>query len=79
LSEFNNTGPLIEYEFAPRKVMLQLKQHAGAPAAPVVKCGDRVREGDLVAAPEAGKLGARLHASIAGAVTVLKDSIAIDA
>lgn len=79
LSEFNNTGPLIDYEFAPRKVNLPLKQHAGVPAVPVVKSGDRVRESDLVAVPEAGKLGARIHASIAGVITLLKDSIAIDA
>jgi Na+-translocating ferredoxin:NAD+ oxidoreductase RnfC subunit len=79
LSEFNNTGPLIDYEFAPRRVNLPLKQHAGAAALPMVRSGDRVREGDLIAAPEAGKLGARIHASIAGVVTVMKDSIVIDA
>jgi Na+-translocating ferredoxin:NAD+ oxidoreductase RnfC subunit len=78
LGEFNNTGPLIDYGFAPRRVTLPLKQHAGAPAVPVVKCGDRVRQGDLLAAPEPGKLGARIHASIDGAVTVMKDAIAIE-
>jgi Na+-translocating ferredoxin:NAD+ oxidoreductase RnfC subunit len=77
LGEFSNTGPLIDYDFSPRSVTLPLKQHAGAPAVPVSKCGDRVREGDLLAAPEPGKLGARIHASIDGAVTVMKDSIAI--
>ena len=45
LTEFKNTGPLIEYTFAPRKVDIPLKQHAGAPALPVIKCGDRVRQG----------------------------------
>jgi cobalamin reductase len=79
LGEFNNTGPLVEHAFAPRSVKLPLKQHAGAPAVPVVKCGDRVRVGDLLAAPEAGKLGARIHASIDGVVTVGKDAITIEA
>jgi len=79
LGEFNNVGPLVEYDFAPRKVNVLLKQHAGAPAVAVVKCGDRVREGDLLAAPEAGKLGARVHASIAGVVTVNRDSVLIEA
>jgi len=78
LGEFNNTGPLIVYEFAPRKVDIALKQHAGAPAVPVVKCGDRVRAGDLLAIAEPGKLGACIHASIAGSVTVAKDSIMIE-
>jgi Na+-translocating ferredoxin:NAD+ oxidoreductase RnfC subunit len=79
LGEFNNAGPLVEYAFAPRKVSLLLKQHAGAASLPVVKCGDRVRAGDLLAAPEKGKLGARIHASIDGVVTVGKDAIEIKA
>jgi len=79
LGEFNNTGPLIDYAFTPRRVILPLKQHAGAPAVPVVQSGERVREGDQLAAPEAGKLGARVHASIDGAVTVNPDSIMIEA
>jgi Na+-translocating ferredoxin:NAD+ oxidoreductase RnfC subunit len=79
LSEFNNAGPLIEHEFNPRRVTIPLKQHAGLPAIPVVKCGDRVREGDLLGAPEAGKLGARIHASIPGVVKVANHAIVIEA
>jgi Na+-translocating ferredoxin:NAD+ oxidoreductase RnfC subunit len=79
LSEFNNIGPLIEHEFKPRRVTIPLKQHAGAPAAPLVKCGDRVREGDLIGAPEAGKLGARIHASIDGVVKDTNGAIVIEA
>jgi len=79
LGEFNNTGPLVEYAFAPRRVNILLKQHAGVAALPVVKCGDRVRVGDLLAAPPEGKLGARVHASIDGVVTVNRDAIVIEA
>jgi Na+-translocating ferredoxin:NAD+ oxidoreductase RnfC subunit len=79
LGEFNNVGPLIDHAFAPRKVNVLLKQHAGAPAVPVVNSGDRVREGDLLAVPAQGKLGARVHASIAGTVTVTPDAILIEA
>jgi Na+-translocating ferredoxin:NAD+ oxidoreductase RnfC subunit len=79
LGEFNNTGPLTEHAFAPRKVKVLLKQHAGAPAVPVVKSGDRVRVGDLLAVPDMGKLGARVHASIDGVVTVTSDAVLIDA
>jgi Na+-translocating ferredoxin:NAD+ oxidoreductase RnfC subunit len=78
LGEFNNVGPLVEHTFAPSKVNILLKQHAGAAAIPVVKCGDRVRVGDLLASPEQGKLGARIHASIDGVVTVTRDSIRIE-
>ena len=79
LGEFNNTGPLIDYAFAPRRVNILLKQHAGAPAVPVVSSGQRVREDDLLAVPETGKLGARVHSSIAGVVAVGRDSIVIEA
>jgi Na+-translocating ferredoxin:NAD+ oxidoreductase RnfC subunit len=79
LSEYKNTGPLIDHRFRPRRVILPLKQHAGAAALPQVGTGDHVREGDLLAAPEHGKLGARIHASIDGVVTLAGDSIAIEA
>ena len=52
LGEFNNTGPLTDHVFAPRKVNVLLKQHAGAPAVPVVKCGDRVRVGICLPCPK---------------------------
>jgi len=78
LGEFNNTGPLLDHTFSPRKVNILLKQHAGAPAVAVVKCGDRVRVGDLLAVPQQGKLGARIHASIDGVVTVTGDAVLIE-
>lgn len=79
LGEFHNSGPLIDYDFAPRRVNIPLKQHAGAPADPIVKSGEIVCRGDLLARPQPGKLGARIHASIDGVVTVMNDSIAIHA
>jgi Na+-translocating ferredoxin:NAD+ oxidoreductase RnfC subunit len=79
LGEFNNVGPLVDHSFSPRKVSVLLKQHAGVAAVPVVKCGDRVRVGDLLGLPEQGKLGARVHASIDGVVTVGRDAVVIEA
>jgi Na+-translocating ferredoxin:NAD+ oxidoreductase RnfC subunit len=79
LGEFKNEGPLREHAFSPRKVKVLLKQHAGLAAVPVVKCGDRVRAGDLLAVPQQGKLGARVHASIDGVVTVTGDAVMIEA
>jgi len=77
LAEFNNTRPLKEHVFSPRTVKLPLKQHAGAPAIAVINSGDRVRVGDLLAVPQQGKLGARIHASIDGVATVTSDAIVI--
>ncbi len=49
-------------------VTIPLQQHVGVPAFPVVEAGQSVREGDLIGEIPEGKLGARVHASIAGTV-----------
>ena len=79
LADFNNVGPLDDRVFRPRRVVLPLKQHAGAPAVPAVRPGARVAEGDLIAAPASGALGARLHASIGGVIRAVDDAIVIEA
>jgi Na+-translocating ferredoxin:NAD+ oxidoreductase RnfC subunit len=62
-----------------RRVVLPLKQHVGAPAEPTVGAGDMVKLGDVVAKPTGGKLGAVIHASIAGRVKSVDGSIVIEA
>ena len=79
LTEFRNVGPLEDYGAAPARVMLPFKQHAGAPSVPVVRSGDRVVIGDLVAAPPPGAPGSRIHASIAGVVRSTVDAVVIEA
>ena len=79
LAAFDNVGPLDDRAFHPPRVVLPLKQHAGAPAIPTVPSGARVTEGDVVAAPSPGALGARLHASISGVVRTVADGIMIEA
>jgi Na+-translocating ferredoxin:NAD+ oxidoreductase RnfC subunit len=77
LTGYRNVGPLIERTVRPSQVVLPLKQHAGAPSVPTVKLGDRVKVGDLIAAPAPGALGARIHASIDGVVHSVTDSVTI--
>jgi Na+-translocating ferredoxin:NAD+ oxidoreductase RnfC subunit len=61
-------------------VVLPLKQHVGAPARALVREGQRVRRGDVIAEPAAGALGASIHASIDGSVRIVGDqSIMIEA
>ena len=62
----------------PDRVSIPLKMSAGAAAEPRVRVGDAVREGDLIAAIPDGKLGANVHASIAGTVTEISDRIVIE-
>lgn len=51
------------------EVRLPLKMHIGSPAVPVIKTGDVVTAGQLIAAVEQG-VGAHVHASISGTSTV---------
>jgi Na+-translocating ferredoxin:NAD+ oxidoreductase RnfC subunit len=69
LSEYEEcTCPLDDREYQPRRVIIPLKQHIGVPSQSVVKIGDRVQCGDLIARIPEGKLGANVHASISGRV-----------
>lgn len=56
---------------APAQVVLPLDQHAGTPAAPLVRVGDRVLRGQAIGQPQ-GEISAWLHASIAGRVTAIE-------
>jgi Na+-translocating ferredoxin:NAD+ oxidoreductase RnfC subunit len=71
LSQYDLPAPLKEIDYQPNYVVLPLKQHAGAPAKPVVKVGDRVRKGDLIADIPDGALGAKIHSSIDGVVRLV--------
>jgi Na+-translocating ferredoxin:NAD+ oxidoreductase RnfC subunit len=79
LAEFKNVGPLDERDFHPARVVLPLKQHAGAPATPTVQVGARVSVGDVVAAPAPKALGARIHASVDGTIRSIDGTIVIEA
>ena len=57
-------------------VCLPLKMHIGAPAAPIVKTGDNVTAGQMIASVDHG-VGANLHASITGVAMVTDKTIEI--
>lgn len=65
VSEFDVPAPM-GGEIHAGSVKIPLKMHIGVPAAPVVKPGDVVRKGQLIAEPQG--MGARIHASISGTV-----------
>ncbi len=67
-------APLQESNLEFDRVQIPLKQHVGAPSEPLVKAGDRVRTGDLIAKIREGQLGANIHASISGTVTAISES-----
>ena len=61
-----------DFEFVeipePKKVFISLKQHIGAPSVCCVKPGDKVTEGQLIAAVPEKALGTNIHSSIKGTV-----------
>lgn len=80
LEKYDLPAPLAELPQRFARVRLELRQHIGAAAEPVVRAGDSVAAGDLVAEIPAAAMGARLHASIAGTVReVTTSAIVIEA
>lgn len=62
-----------------RKVRLMMLQHRGEPAVPVVKTGDKVQKGNLIARAADKEPSLPVHASIGGKVTAVnKDFIEIE-
>lgn len=64
-------------EVQPKTVAIPVWQHIGAPSQPVVKAGDAVCQGQLIAKCPEGGLGANIHASIAGTVIEAEERIII--
>ena len=65
-------APIVTAEL-PKIAQIPLGQHIGAPAIPIVKTGDKVKVGQLIA-QSGGFISANIHASVSG--TVIKiDSI----
>ena len=62
-------------EYLPKGDMVYpLSQHIGAPAKPVVKKGDRVLVGQLIA-EAGGFVSANIHSSVSGTVKVIENRL----
>lgn len=62
------SGKPIEIAPLPSKVIIPVRQHIGAPCSPVVKKGDEVKKGQVIASSDAF-VSCNVHASISGKVT----------
>lgn len=69
LEKYNKSAPITEEAILPETVKLMLSQHVGIPASPVVKLGDAVKAGQVVAQAAEGKLSVPVHCPIDGIVT----------
>ena len=62
IEEYERDTPCESVEFHPALVRVKMRQHAGQPAVPAVRAGQRVKEGQAIGRIEEGKLGANVHA-----------------
>ena len=76
LTKYNKEAPLDESEVAVKKVRILLSQHIGAPASAVVKAGDEVTKGQMIAEPGKG-LSVGIHASVNGTVSEVNEKYII--
>lgn len=76
LTKYNKEAPLDESVVPVSKVKIMLSQHIGAPATAIVKQGDKVTKGQMIAEPAKG-LSVGIHASIDGVVSEVTDKYVI--
>lgn len=65
--------PLREFPLV-KKYIIPLSQHAGAPAVPIVKVGERVLKYQKIA-QAAGKISANIHAPVSGKVIEISEHV----
>jgi Na+-translocating ferredoxin:NAD+ oxidoreductase subunit C len=71
-----STARPIRRGFIPSMLVLPLRQHRGAPAEPIVRVGDRVLRGEMIARPGASP-SAAVHASTSGWVRAIEDRLVL--
>ena len=77
LHQYDVPAPWYEGPLRIEEVKLPLKQHIGAAATAIVKIGDMVSVGQLIAQIPSEVLGVNLHASIQGVITAIHPEITI--
>lgn len=73
LTRYDVAAPLVDEEFGAKSVKIQLTQHIGAPAKPMVSVNDKVSAGQVIGGTDEDKLGVKIHATISGTVTDVND------
>lgn len=68
VGEYNVPAPLYGGEVKPSLLKIKTSQSIGAPSVPVVKAGDSVKKGDLIAAAKENALSLPIHSPVDGVV-----------
>jgi Na+-translocating ferredoxin:NAD+ oxidoreductase RnfC subunit len=77
ITQWDKAAPLRPFTQEPERLRLSLKQSAGTGAVPVVRAGDRVKAGDVLAEPPQGAMGAVLHAPIPARIESVDDALVL--
>ncbi len=78
VAEYDRPSEFSSTERRPGKVEIPLLQHVGSPAQSTVLVGQTVHKGECIGEVPHGALGARVHASIAGVVRSVNETIVIE-
>lgn len=72
LHRYRDTGPLTDFDYPFSQLKVQLRQHIGKPAVPLVTLGEHVERGQKIAT--VGKdLGCEIHAPATGRIAAITD------
>jgi Na+-translocating ferredoxin:NAD+ oxidoreductase RnfC subunit len=74
LQAYDLPAPYRPQSLQPRRLVLPLKQGAGAPNQPIVQIGDRVSPGQVLGVLPANAMGSLIHAPMAGRVSGLSET-----
>jgi len=74
LGPYDLPAPWIESDLRPPRLVIRLKQNAGAANQPLVRPGDRVQAGQPVGEVPPNALGAPIHAPLAGRVAEVNET-----
>ncbi len=77
--KYEHEAPFTSDTPRPMEVAIPLKMHVGEPSQAIVRMGDRVQAGQLIAQPVEKKLGVAIHASIDGVVIGVNGAVVINA
>ncbi len=66
------SGKAVTQAAMPKRIVVPLSQHIGAPAKPEVAIGDEVKRGQLIGSP-AGFVSSPVHSSVSGKVIAIAD------
>lgn len=73
IDKYDVEAPLIDKEYNFSKVEILLKQHIGASTKPLVKVGEEVIKGQIIAQIPAEAMGANIYSSLNGIVDFVDD------